>query len=159
MNNFSVNEVIEMAVQTERDGYLFYTRALERKDLTAEARLMLTRLRDDEIQHEKTFRNLREVLDIEDIAVSGDWEMVGSYLRAIASSHIFNQPDSAINLAAKAGDYREVIENAIAFEKDTLLFFFMMREHVSDEKANNAIKKIIEEETNHIITLKQFLED
>lgn len=159
MNNFSVNEVIELAVQIERNGYAFYNRALERKDLTSEARLMLTRLRDDEIQHEVIFRNLREVLDIKDIAVSGDWEMVGSYLQAIATSHIFNQPDSAINLAAKAGDYRGVIENAIAFEKDTLLFFFMMREHVSEEKANKVIKKIIEEETSHIMTLKQFLED
>jgi rubrerythrin len=59
MQTFSLNEVIEMAVQIERSGYTYYNSALERKDLTPESRKLLEKLRDQEINHEKTFLALR----------------------------------------------------------------------------------------------------
>ncbi len=159
MNNFSFNEVIEMAVQIEKSGYGFYNRALERKDLDDKSRKLITRLRDEEIVHEKTFKGLRETLDIESILDTSDWGMVGSYLKAIADSHIFSKEDASIKLAAEAKDFKDIIKNAISFEKDTLLYFHSLDRFVKDEKSSAAVKRIIEEEASHVMMLKKFLEE
>ena len=89
---------------------------------------------------------------------SGDWEMVGSYLSYIAESHIFSQPDASINLATKANNEKDIILNAIAFEKDTLLFFHSLIDSVNDERSRKVIKNIIDEEKNHVMKLKRVLE-
>lgn len=159
MNNFSFNEVIEMAVQIEKSGYGFYNRALERKDLDEKSRKLITRLRDEEIVHERTFKGLRDQFDVENLLNTNDWDMVGSYLKAIGDSHIFSQPDAAINLAAQAKDYKEIIKHAISFEKDTLLYFHSLDQYVQDEKASKAVRRIIEEEASHVMMLKSFLEE
>ena len=52
---YSVNEVIEMAVQIERSGYAFYNEAVKRKDLDEKAKDFLIYLRDEELRHEKPF--------------------------------------------------------------------------------------------------------
>lgn len=55
MAAYSVNEIIEMAVQIERNGYAFYNEAAKRKDLDDDSRKLITWLRDAELDHEKTF--------------------------------------------------------------------------------------------------------
>jgi len=158
MNEFSINEIIELAVQIEKNGYIFYDNALHRKDLSQKSKEILTILRDEEINHEQTFKQLRDKIDISDLMESGDWNMVGSYLSTIAESHIFSQPDAAINLATKANNEKDIIINAIAFEKDTLLFFHSLNDSVQDEKAKEIVKNIIDEEKSHVMKLKKFLD-
>ena len=159
MSEFSLNEVIELAVQIETNGYNYYDISLKRKDLTPKAREILTMLRDEELIHEKTFKNLRDDVDLELLDKSGDWFTVGSYLRTIAESHIFLKPDAAINLAVNAQNEREIISNAIAFEKDTLLFFYSLENSVEEERTKKVIKKIIKEEISHVMKLTANLKE
>jgi len=63
MAAYSVNEIIEMAVQIERNGYAFYDEAAKRKDLDDDSRKLITWLRDAELDHEKTFLRLRDEVD------------------------------------------------------------------------------------------------
>ncbi len=158
MNDFSLNEIIEMAVQIEKNGYSFYDHALQKKDLSNDAEELLIMLRDEEIAHEKIFKNLRKEIDFSEIQSAGDWNMVGSYLRTITESHIFRDDQAAIQLAVNASDEKEIIRNAIAFEKDTLLFFYSLRDSVNDERAAKVIKKIIDEEAKHVVKLKKIYE-
>jgi len=118
---YSINEVIEFAVQIERNGYAFYHEASKRKDLDAKAREFIGFLRDAELDHEKTFLSLRGEAEMDDLELTSDWEMVSEYLRTIVESRIFTTEDSAIKKATGAKDILEVVNNAIAFEKDTLL--------------------------------------
>ncbi|MBN2460495.1 MAG: ferritin family protein [Candidatus Cloacimonetes bacterium] len=159
MNEFSLNEVIEMAVQIERNGFAFYDHALHRQDLDKESRKLLEILRDDEISHEKIFKKLRDDFDIKNLLDTGDWAMVSGYLKAIADSHIFIDPQAAINLATTARNYREIILHAIDFEKDTLLYFYSVQKYVQEARARKAVERIIEEEAGHIMRLKEFLSD
>ena len=48
---YSINEIIEMAVQIERSGYAFYNEATKRKDLDDKSRELITRkwFRDKEL--------------------------------------------------------------------------------------------------------------
>lgn len=159
MSNFSFNEVIEMAIQIEKSGYNFYNEALKQKKLDEKSRTLITRLRDEEIVHERTFNGLRKELDVEKMLNINNWEVVGSYLKAISDSHIFNQPDAAINLISQTKNYKDIIKHAITFEKDTLLYFYSLDGYVQDEKSSKAVKRIIEEEKSHVMMLSKFLEE
>jgi rubrerythrin len=157
MEKFSINEIIELAVQIEKKGYTFYNKALERENLSSNSVEFLKILRDDEIVHEQTFKRMRTELDQEEITLSGDWQEISNYLRTISNSHIFSKPDAAINLATSAKNEKELIKNAIQFEKDTLLFFNSIYEKIEDRAVGKILKKIIEEEVLHVEKLKNFL--
>ena len=156
MQNFSIDEIIELAVQTEKKGYTFYQHALQRKDLNENARKLLEHLRDEEINHEITFKKLRE-----DTGSMGDlvnWQDAASYLKTIAGAHIFNKENAAIKLATEAKDELGIINNAIQFEKDTLLFFHSIYRTTTDEATKKIINRIIEEEVSHVTKLIEIAE-
>lgn len=156
MPAFSINEIIEMAVQIERNGYAFYQEATKRKDLDDKSREFIAYLRDQELDHEKTFMALRDDADMQDLELSQDWEMVSAYLKTIVEGRIFNSKESAIRKAAGAADLAAVVENAIAFEKDTLLYFHALSDSISNPKALKVLRRIINEEVSHVMRLNDF---
>jgi rubrerythrin len=156
MSAYSVNEVIEMAVQIERNGYAFYNEATKRKDLDTKSREFLTMLRDQELNHEKIFLALRDDSDLKMLELSQDWEMVGMYLKTITDARIFNTPEAAIKLATNAMKVMDIVDYAIGFEKDTLLYFHAIKDVVNSPKAQLAIAKIIHEEITHVLRLTEF---
>jgi len=156
MAAYSVNEIIEMAVQIERNGYAFYNEAAQRKDLDDDSRNFIIWLRDAELDHEKTFLRLRDEIDNMILELSTDWDIVAAYLKTIVESRIFNSEDSAIRKAAEAKDLMGVIDNAITFEKDTLLYFHAISDGISNDKAKTALRRIINEEVSHVLKLNDF---
>ena len=90
------------------------------------------------------------------LELSTDWDMVAAYLKTIVESRIFNNEDSAIRKAAEAKDLMGVIDNAITFEKDTLLYFHAISDGISNDKAKTALRRIINEEVSHILKLNDF---
>lgn len=156
MAAYSVNEIIELAVQIERNGYAFYHEATKRKDLDAKAVEFLAYLRDQELNHEKTFLGLRDEMDEMILELSSDWELVASYLKTIVDSRIFDSEFSAIKSATDAKDLLSIVNNAITFEKDTLLFFHALNDSLSNEKAKKSIARIINEEVSHVLRLNDF---
>ncbi len=156
MSVYSVNEIIELAVQIEHNGYAFYNEAIKHRGLDAKSLSLLTLLRDQELNHEKTFLALRDDQDMQNLILSQDWELVASYLKTIVEARIFNSPDAAINLATNAKDIKDIIDFAIQFEKDTLLFFHTIKDAISNPKAENALAIIIHEEISHILKLTEY---
>lgn len=157
MAAFSVNEIVEMAVQIERNGYAYYDEATKRKDLDTKSLELLTFLRDAELDHEKTFLALRDELDFDELELAGDWEMISSYLNTIVAGRIFNDPNSAIKKATEAKDVMEMIQNAITFEKDTLLYFHAINDGIKDERARNVLRRVIQEEVSHVLLLNDIM--
>lgn len=78
---------------------------------------------------------------MDELELSGDWEMIASYLNTIVAGRIFNDPDSAIQKATAAKDVMEVIQNAITFEKDTLLYFHAINDGIRDERARQVLRR------------------
>lgn len=153
MENFSVNEIIELAVQIEKNGYQFYDAALKRSDLSDKAKDLLTELRNDEVRHESTFKNMRSDEDFSNLGDPIDWQQAASYLKSISDSHIFSKPDASIKLAAAAKDEMEIIDFAIQFEKDTLLFFYSISRKTTNQESKKIIDAIIDEEVSHVAKL------
>ncbi len=152
---FSKNEIIEMAVEIEKHGFAFYHRALQRSDLNNDAKKLLQTLRDEEKMHEQTFLNLRERIDDFDLKGTVNWDEAKSYIQSMVDTHLFSQPEKAIQLAASARDMKDLVSNAIQFEKDTLLFFYFIKKFVSNKKSKKAIENIINEEVSHVVKLKK----
>lgn len=153
MEKFSLNEVIELAVQIEKSGYQFYDTALGRKDLGSKARELIEKLRDEELRHEGTFKNLRSSTDYEKLGDPIDWQEAASYFKAISDSHIFSDSGASIKLATSASDESEIIEFAIQFEKDTLIFFHSLHHTTTEIFVKKIINKIIDEEVTHVMLL------
>jgi rubrerythrin len=143
-----------MAVNIEKEGYAFYDNALKRNDLDEVQRKLIEKLRDEEKQHEKIFLDLRSKLDNFELKKKTSWDDAKLYIQSMVDSHIFSEPDKAINLAAGAKDLKELITYAIQFEKDTLLFFHVFKQHVEGKKAEQAVDSIIEEEASHVRKLQ-----
>lgn len=157
MSFFDKNDVVEMAVKMERNGFKFYDEGLKRNDLDDMQKELIKKLRDDEVSHEKTFLSLRNKLDDYDIRNEKNWDEIEFYADTLVGTHVFSKPDSAIKLANKAKNGKELFEYAVKFEKDTLLFFHSIRKYVKNKKAIDAVDKIINEEILHVEQLNNIL--
>lgn len=145
-----------MAVQIEKNGYAYYHEATKRKDLDPKAREFIEYLRDQELNHEKTFLNLRDDTDMGVLELSPDWELVAEYLKTIVDGRIFSNEHSAIKKAAEAKDLLEIVDNAITFEKDTLLYFHAINDSITNAKTKTALRRIINEEVSHVLKLNDY---
>ena len=62
MNRYSINEIMEMAVQTERLGYQFYMQMAEKFKNDGGQVKLFTTLAAKEKGHEKTFIELKDMV-------------------------------------------------------------------------------------------------
>ena len=69
---------------------------------------------------------------------------------------LFAGPDKALALARQAEDREMALRAAMGFEKDTLLFFYDLRDMVS-EADREAISGVIREEKRHLRRLAKML--
>ena len=145
---FSMREVIEMAIATERSGQTFYQNAskLARENSLKE---LFQYLAEEEEKHLKTFQDFYNTLKEKPEITPYNWEEAKLYLEALIDSKFFASPEKAINLAKEARSELEAINSAINFEKDTLLFFYQMLEMIKSQE-QELVKKIIEQEKEHI---------
>ena len=145
---FSMREVIEMAIATERSGQAFYQNAskLARENSLKE---LFQYLAEEEEKHLKTFQNFYNTLKEKPEITPYNWEEAKLYLEALVDSKFFASPEKAINLAKEAKSKLEAINSAMNFEKDTLLFFYQILEMIKSHE-QELVKKIIEQEKKHI---------
>ena len=149
MGNFSVSEVIEQAVQTERLGYEFYNEMAGRFEKHEELRKLFETLAIKELHHEKFFAGLREKAGT---GGAEDWDEVSHYLRAIVESEFFLGSNKSLPSLEHIKTPEEAVKFALDFEKDTLLYFYSMRDIVKEKEL---IDKIIIEEKSHVVWLNR----
>ena len=150
---FSAHEIIDMAVTTEETGYEFYKLA-EKNARSDSTRQLFAYLADEEINHKHIFKGLKDSIEENPQGVPVDWEDVGKYIRVMVDSSIFMGKDKNINLASESQDDKETIDFALGFEKDTLLFFYQLKDMIKSG-AKDIIQKIINEEKEHIRRLTE----
>ena len=145
---FSMREVVEMAITTERSGQAFYqTAAKQVKEKSLKE--LFQYLAEEEAKHLKTFQALYNALKGKPEPTPYNWEEAKLYLQALVDSRFFAGPDKAIKLAKEATSELEAVNSAINFEKDTLLFFYQTLELIKSQD-QELVRKIIEEEKKHI---------
>jgi len=158
--SFSADEVFEMAMDIEKNGEAYYRKALALAK-SADVKGVMTDLMEQERHHYATFKDLREKLpprsSLPTVADPESEEYL--YLDALVKSRLFNTTREAESLAAKSGDEIEALKSALAFEKDTVLFFQTMK-GMTDERLGKAeIDRIIEEEHRHIVRISNAIKE
>jgi rubrerythrin len=85
-----------------------------------------------------------------------EWDEYQAYLEATVQSALFEGPDRALVAAEEAKDEGEAVRMAMGFEKETMLFFYNLRDIVSDAD-QQIIDRIIAEEKAHLRRLAGML--
>jgi rubrerythrin len=147
---FSLREIIDIAIQIEKNGENYYREALENiSDPSLEPLLIF--LADQERDHARWFEDLKQQL--KDSADGLDMgEMSGRMLQSLVGDQKFSLDEVDFSEL----DYEErLVEVAIELEKDTIIFYQMLQEFIHDPDTLEGLNKIIAEEKRHIEILNE----
>jgi rubrerythrin len=147
MKKFSIREIIEQAIQTEKLGNEFYTKMAEKFHEKKELKELFETLAAHELRHGNSFVALREKMKDEE---PEGWDEITLYLRAIVDSEFFLGKDKCLPSLAHVQNALEAVEFALCFERETLLYYYTLREAT---KEKDILDQIITEEKSHIIWL------
>ncbi len=150
MEKFSVAEVIEQAIQTEKLGYELYLKMAGKFEKDNKLRQLFETLAVKEQEHERTFAGLKE--KVGDRRVENG-EEVSRFLRALVESEFFLGKDKALPSLDHLKNIEDAVWYAIRFEKETLLYYHSLNKLMGE---NALLDKLIDEEKSHIVWLNDF---
>ncbi|MBU4267738.1 MAG: ferritin family protein [Acidobacteria bacterium] len=142
----SVQEILEFAVYIEERGYEFYIGAIKK---FREARItkLFQYLADEEFKHEKVFKKLLKLSgEIKGGKRDPEYQ---AYMHEFCKTHSLGDREAVNAKLAKLSSLEEILDLAMDFEKDSVIFFSQLKEMYA--KGNTAaIDKIIHEEMGHL---------
>ncbi len=147
---FSANEILDLAIKLEQNGEAVYRGAAE-KVSNRELAGLLEWMADEETCHANWFAELK--LDLEQTDTNSFMEKM--------SREVFNDLLGEKNFSLKDVDFTSVeeIESLISifieFEDDSVRFYQVLELFIDDPSDRAHIKKIIDEEHNHIKRLQE----
>jgi rubrerythrin len=154
---FSATEAFEIAMQIEQNGEVFY-HAVAARMTDLNVKKLFQELAAQEQRHYEVFQKMAGTVGgaASPSAPDAERDEYQAYLQATLDSALFAGPDKALVLAEQARDRQAALRVAIGFEKDTLLFFYDLRDMVS-EVEQKAVNGIIREEKLHLHRLAKLL--
>ena len=149
-NLFSASEAVQIGIQIEKNGRVFYA-AVAAAALKKEVKTLFEHLAKEEEGHEKAFEHMLVSLRKTEPPESAR-EEYNAYLKDLAGEHVFIQDGSGARMASGAENNAQALDLAIGFEKDSIALFQKMKEWVPEwEQA--AIDSLIAQEKDHLKTL------
>ena len=150
--SFSVSELINIAIGIERKGIAFYDIMAKSTENTA-ARGVFHCLTDMEREHVKIFQSMLNEADKYQPSETLTEEHT-DYLQALVDNAVFTDAQITSEMAIQADSDMKALEFAIGVEKDSILFYYEMRD-IMPKQAYPILNGIIAEEKSH---LKQLFE-
>lgn len=153
---YSATEVMEMAVQTEKGGKLFYeTVAAQSKDDNLKG--LFSYLAGEENRHIGVFEDIAKTIKVPPDETPANWDEVVLYLKAVTDSRYFLVADKALALAKDAKTPGQAVKLALAFEKETLVFYLEAADLIP-ASTRPAVESLVREERAHVRKLTGFLQ-
>lgn len=144
----AVLAALQMAIQTELDGYTFYQRFSEQTE-DSNARTMFERLAQDEVAHLELLRNTKAMLKD-----SGQWaEYKGSSLDPVEGAPIFSRERVEQNVVAYTSDL-SALRMAYLIEKDAVDFYTRAAQETVDPNGKRLFLDLVKMEQNHLDLLE-----
>lgn len=156
--SFSSNELINLAIDIERRGIVFYD-IMARSTENAAAREVFHGLVEMEREHIHVFENMLDK-DRGDPVLT-DVAEYSVYLKSLIDNAVFNEESVASEMATQVNSDAAALELGISMEKDSILFYYEMRERLA-RPSRVTIDRIIDEEKTHLnqlAGLKRILTD
>jgi rubrerythrin len=153
---FSVEAILEIGVQIEKNGRLFYLEAA--KNASDESvKALFSELADWERQHVKLFERFQvELPEImrEDTLFDPENEFL-DYVRAAADNHVFVASSDITGMAVQCQSPAEALDLALRFEKDSVVYYLTMQKVVAEYLGRQQVDALIDEELKHIALLSR----
>ena len=148
---FSIREIIDIAIKIEKNGENLYRGAIDRVSNKALKPVLLF-LADQEHEHIKWFEKLKARMKTAD----GNLKVVEiseSMLQSLVGEQTFSLDDASL---LELDSVESLIEMAVELEKDTIIFYQMLREFIEDSDTLKGLDEIIAEENRHIEVLREY---
>ena len=153
---FSAEEILEIAIETERQGAAFYERlatSAQDERVKEECRRLVT----FEREHEKTFRRLLGQRDVQQALDSLQPSQLSDeyreYFSALVHSNMLPDEEAARRLAEEAASEADAVNIALQMEKNTILFYQELQ-NLLGQKAG-VLQTILDEERSHVYELNE----
>ena len=150
--SFSGSELIDIAIGIERRGIAFYD-IMTRSTDSAAARDIFQYLAEMERQHIQVFQGMLDETDKYRLTDTHTGEYA-AYLQTLVDNAVFTDDMVTSEMATQADSDLEAMELAISAEKDSILFYYEMKE-LMPQRAQPAVAKIIAEEKTHLRQLSE----
>ncbi len=150
MERFSIREVVEQAIRTEKLGFEFYSTIAKKFEKDEGLKRLFETLASKERLHERRFLELKERMNDEEPEA---WADVSEYMRAIVESEFFLGREKSLPSFDHVATVEDAVRFAMGFEKETLLYFYALRDAV---KEKDVVDEIINEERSHVMWLAKF---
>ena len=151
---FSVHEILDLAIQLERNGESVYRDAVD-KIAKSDLISLLTWMAEEEARHRRWFSELKNNFDTDSINPFME-EMGRQVFGGMLGEKSFSHRDVDFSRVKRLED---LIGIFIEFEEDTILFYEALIPFIEDKDTLQNISKIIAEENNHIKKLQEVLVD
>lgn len=148
-------EALKWALEIEENGEVFYNNVAA-KSADTQVKALFEDLAAQERRHYRVFQKMLEEVKPDPDLSKLDYDEYQAYLQVALADALFAGPDKGLTLAKQAQDRETALRAAMGFEKDTLLFFYDLREMVS-EAERGAISNIILEEKTHLRRLAKMM--
>jgi len=150
--SFYGNELINIAIGIERRGIAFYD-VMAKSTQNVAARDIFHYLVGMEREHIQIFQGMLDEADKYEVPETYAGEYA-AYLQALVDSAVFTDDLAASEMATQADSDIKAIELGISEEKDSILFYYGMKE-VMPARAHPTLDKIIAEEKLHLKQLSE----
>ncbi len=150
--SFSGSELINIAIGIERLGIAFYD-IMTKSTENAATRDTFQYLADMERQHIQIFQDMLREADKYQPSETYTGEH-NAYLQALVDSAVFTDEMVTSEMATQADSDIEAIELAIGAEKDSILFYYEMKD-IMPRRALSTVNKIVAEEKSHLRQLSE----
>ena len=156
---FSLDELLQVAEQIERNGARFYRAAAEEVQDEGSRKVLLD-LAAMEDTHLVVFSQMREALTEKekDPTAFDPYEEAELYLKAFAGGHVFDLKTDPCEVLKSCGDVVAILRVAIDLEKDSIVFYLAMKSRVPSESGKKKIDAIMMQEMGHVLDLKDKLD-
>ena len=151
-NLFTASEVVQIAIQIERNGEVFYNALASSAD-SERVKDLYAYLAGEERKHAEVFQKMLEAVGEyrPQESFPGEYD---AYMSALAESRVFTDDKAARDTASHAASPAEAIRIAQGAEKDSILFYYEMRALVP-EREHATMNRIIDEEKSHLRKLTE----
>jgi rubrerythrin len=149
---FSSSEVINIAIGIERRGMTFYDIMAKSAD-NETVRAIFEGLVNMEREHIEIFENMLDEADEAQPPETSTQEYSG-YIQALIDDAVFTDDMITSEMATQADSDMKALELGISAEKDSILFYYEMRD-IMPQRALPMINRIIAEEKSHLQQLSE----
>lgn len=149
-----VSGLLDMAARVEHATAQLYQQAS--KFVTDdEARLEFQKLASMELDHKDFFLDLKSKYENQTVTTveESTWHSISKYVKAFQDARVFDF-DFILNHTVTGHEKAtEIIQLAIGFEKDSIVFYSGLANIIEDEILSRLLKEIIREEFDHLSVL------